>query len=97
MPEKIKGIRLKDEELDWWENEDNAPDKIRAFIKKDIERKKNGFNEIKDKLESFDPKTINKLNEIINLLSNDKSNKIDNNDRDSEKMDKVNKLINSMD
>lgn len=97
MSEKIKGIRLSDKEIDWWENEDNAPDRIREFIRNDIKRKENGFNEIKDKLESFDPKTINKLNEIINLLSNDKSNKIDNNDRDSEKMDKVNKLINSMD
>ena len=92
MAEKIKGIRLEGELLKWWENNKNAPDEIRGFIKRRIKKEKS----IKE-FKQLDKKSLDKLLQIVKTLedNNTEKNRTKNN-KDKELNNKLDNLINKV-
>lgn len=96
---KIKGIRLNEKELDWWENPNiDAPEKIREFIRSEIEKQKSGIGEVKENLKYFPPSAIERLDKILSILmdSDDKVDSKNKSVKDKEKLNKVKKLIDAI-
>lgn len=79
-----KGIRLNDEEMEWWEDQENPAEEIRQFIQREMSEQ-----------HQLQKKLCDKLEKIIDLINNneisqvDEKIKSDDNNEDKNKIDKV--------
>lgn len=98
MSKKMKGIRLNEEQLKWWENTSNAPNKVREFINEEIKREEEGINDTKKQIDDFNKEAINKLDQFIKLLKKDSKSENgieEQSKKGKEAMNKVANFLNS--
>jgi len=88
--EKVKGIRLSDKRLEWWENHPEAAELVRGFIDRQIRR-----DEHIEQIKKAPPDLLEGLSKLVEELDDLEKGEAADQEEVNKAESKINELINT--